>query len=107
MKESWSDLARALMARTMADGDVADAARVLQWARDRPRRAACIAFTAGAERQAAYWIEWAEAEERRRCHALAEAALQRAMSGDWEGADRLLKAIRDGETAVSTAEAGR
>lgn len=47
-------------------GDVADAARVLDWARSTPRKPANAAFTAGAERQAAYWIEWAEAAERER-----------------------------------------
>jgi hypothetical protein len=45
----------------------ADAAAVVAWAKEKPRRAAHIAFTAGPERQAAYWIEWAEAVERERC----------------------------------------
>ena len=45
----------------------ADSAAVVAWAKERPRRAAHIAFTAGPERQAAYWIEWAEAVERERC----------------------------------------
>lgn len=40
--------------------EIADAARVIEWARSNPRRPANSAFTAGAGRQAAYWIEWAE-----------------------------------------------
>lgn len=40
---------------------VADAARVIEWATSTPRKAAAHAFTEGPERQAAYWIEWAEA----------------------------------------------
>ena len=52
--------------------DVADAARVLDWARSNPRKPASTAFTAGAERQAAYWIEWAEAAERERCAKVCE-----------------------------------
>lgn len=53
--------------------EVADAGRVLAWARERPRRPANTAFTRGAERQAAYWIEWAEAAERERCAQVCEA----------------------------------
>lgn len=41
---------------------VADSARVIEWAREKNRRPANSAFTAGPERQAAYWIEWAESE---------------------------------------------
>lgn len=37
----------------------ADAARVIEWATDPNRKPSHIAFTAGPERQAAYWIEWA------------------------------------------------
>lgn len=43
------------------DHDIADAERVIAWARDPNRKPASLAFTAGPERQAAYWIEWAEA----------------------------------------------
>jgi len=43
--------------------DVADAAQVIAWARSNPRPPANSAFTAGPERQAAYWIEWAQASE--------------------------------------------
>lgn len=39
--------------------DIADAARVIAWAREAQRKPAHAAFTAGPERQAAYWIEWA------------------------------------------------
>ena len=39
---------------------VADAARVIAWAFSSPRKAAIHAFTDGPDRQAAYWIEWAE-----------------------------------------------
>lgn len=39
--------------------DVADAARVIEWARSYPRKQPSQAFTSGANRQAAYWIEWA------------------------------------------------
>lgn len=39
--------------------DIADASRVLSWARDPARKSPGLAFTAGPERQAAYWIEWA------------------------------------------------
>lgn len=42
---------------------IANAARVLKWADERPRRAPNLAFPAGPERQAAYWIEWAEQRE--------------------------------------------
>ena len=42
--------------------EIADAARVIAWARDPQRKPAVQAFTAGAERQAAYWIEWAWSE---------------------------------------------
>lgn len=44
----------------MNKSHIADAARVIEWANENPRRPAHIAFTDGAERQAAYWIEWAE-----------------------------------------------
>jgi hypothetical protein len=40
----------------------ANAARIIEWARSKDRKPANVAFTAGAERQAAYWIEWAESE---------------------------------------------
>ena len=40
--------------------EIADAARVVAWARDPNRKPANTAFTAGPERQAAYWIEWTE-----------------------------------------------
>lgn len=40
--------------------EVADANRVVEWASSQPRKPAQLAFTAGPERQAAYWIEWAE-----------------------------------------------
>lgn len=43
-----------------AHPDIADAARVIAWANDPQRQRANTAFTAGPERQAAYWIEWAE-----------------------------------------------
>jgi hypothetical protein len=43
--------------------EIADAARVIAWARDPDRKPAATAFTAGAERQAAYWIEWAQHEK--------------------------------------------
>lgn len=43
------------------DYDIADAECVIAWARDPNRKPASLAFTAGPERQAAYWIEWAEA----------------------------------------------
>ena len=46
------------------ESEIADASRVMAWAREQPRRPAHLAFTAGPERQAAYWIEWAEARER-------------------------------------------
>ena len=44
----------------------ADGARVIEWARKKPRPPANVAFTAGPERQAAYWIEWAESSLRTR-----------------------------------------
>lgn len=37
-----------------------DAAAVIAWANTPGRKPANLAFTAGAERQAAYWIEWAQ-----------------------------------------------
>lgn len=39
--------------------EIANAARVIAWAQDPDRKPATTAFTAGPERQAAYWIEWA------------------------------------------------
>ena len=39
-----------------------DAARVLEWMHSKPRKAAQLAFTEGPDRQAAYWIEIAQAE---------------------------------------------
>lgn len=50
-------------ARPQPQSEVAGAARVLEWMRDPKRKPAQLAFTAGAERQAAYWIEIAQAEE--------------------------------------------
>ena len=44
---------------------IANANRVIEWARSQPRLAPQIAFADGPERQAAYWIEWAEAEAQR------------------------------------------
>lgn len=55
-----------LVGRAPEGSDQADAARVIAWAREQPRRPASTAFTAGHERQAAYWIEWAEHAERER-----------------------------------------
>jgi len=40
--------------------EIADAARVIEWASTPNRLPANTAFTAGPERQAAYWIEWVE-----------------------------------------------
>ncbi len=39
---------------------IADFQRVVEWAKSKNRKPANLAFTAGPERQAAYWIEWAE-----------------------------------------------
>lgn len=58
-----------------ADHDIADAERVIAWARDPNRKPASLAFTAGPERQAAYWIEWAEAAALRAALGKAEEAL--------------------------------
>ncbi len=41
--------------------EIADAARVLEWMRTPNRKPAQMAFTHGPERQAAYWIEIAQA----------------------------------------------
>ena len=38
---------------------IADFNRVAEWAKSANRKPAQLAFTAGPERQAAYWIEWA------------------------------------------------
>ena len=38
---------------------LSDGKRVTAWARDPKRKEPIHAFTSGAERQAAYWIEWA------------------------------------------------
>ena len=46
-------------ARAHADC-IADFQRVVEWAKSKNRKPANLAFTAGPERQAAYWIEWAE-----------------------------------------------
>ena len=65
-----------------------DAAAVVAWAKERPRRAANIAFTSGPERQAAYWIEWAEAVERERwCAAVVYAAHQLESARIWSGTE--------------------
>lgn len=42
--------------------EIADASRVLEWMRAPNRKPAQLAFTHGPERQAAYWIEIAQAE---------------------------------------------
>ena len=39
--------------------DVADYGRVVAWAKCQNRKPPQLAFTAGPERQAAYWISWA------------------------------------------------
>jgi hypothetical protein len=58
--EAWSLLDEAADAlEGVAKPTDAEADRVLAWARSRPRKPAMLAFTAGPERQAAYWIEWA------------------------------------------------
>ena len=54
---------RAENAALKREAHIANAARVLKWADERPRRAPNLAFPAGPERQAAYWIEWAEQRE--------------------------------------------
>ena len=46
-------------ARAHADC-IADFQRVVEWAKSKNRKPANLAFTAGPERQAAYWIEWAK-----------------------------------------------
>ena len=46
--------------RMVRNSEVADFDRVVAWARSHPRKPAVLAFTAGPERQAAYWIEWTE-----------------------------------------------
>lgn len=49
------------VAQMTADAsEIASADRVIAWATDPNRKPAINAFTAGPERQAAYWIEWAE-----------------------------------------------
>lgn len=57
---AWN-LWKARAARSQ-QSEVADAARVIAWATDPNRKRANLAFTAGPERQAAYWIEWAQQE---------------------------------------------
>lgn len=52
------------LAARSQQSDVADAARVIEWAMDPNRKRANLAFTAGPERQAAYWIEWAQQQWR-------------------------------------------
>jgi hypothetical protein len=44
--------------------EMANAALVIAWADSKPRPASHSAFSSGPERQAAYWIEWAEARQR-------------------------------------------
>lgn len=46
-----------------AQDQTVDAARVLEWMRTQPRKAAQLAFTEGPDRQAAYWIEIAQSEK--------------------------------------------
>ena len=45
--------------RTGCSEEIADAAKVIAWASKEKRLPPHLAFTAGPERQAAYWIEWA------------------------------------------------
>ncbi len=81
--------------------DVADAGRVLAWAREKPRRPAQSAFTAGPERQAAYWIEWAEAAERERCALVAALHSQYPVTTEYDkGYD---KARADAAAAIRRA----
>ena len=75
------------MERSQEKAEQADAARVVAWAREAPRRPAHTAFTAGPERQAAYWIEWAEAVERERCAKLCEQIEEQAWALWKAGAD--------------------
>jgi len=53
---------RAASAPAVPPSLIADPARVIEWARSNPRKPAQTAFTDGPERQAAYWIEWAQTE---------------------------------------------
>lgn len=77
------------LARTelAALADVADAGRVLAWAQETPRRPANAAFTAGPERQAAYWIEWSESKERERLAQLLADLRQLAERCEWPDGD--------------------
>ncbi len=59
-----ADYVTAALANVQPKGtdEIADAARVIAWARDPERKPANSAFTDGPERQAAYWIEWAQSQ---------------------------------------------
>lgn len=46
--------------------DGPDAPRITDWAMSSPRKPANVAFTAGPERQIAYWIEWAQEQVKRK-----------------------------------------
>jgi hypothetical protein len=59
--ESSTMLAAADELERLEKAHVADAAMVVEWAMTPNRKPAQLAFTAGPERQAAYWIEWVEA----------------------------------------------
>lgn len=62
MLDAIRDLRAAVEDAPQQSLEIADAGRVIAWARDPKRKPSSMAFTSGAERQAAYWIEWAEGE---------------------------------------------
>jgi hypothetical protein len=69
--------------------ETANPARVLEWMRTPNRKPAQTAFTAGPERQAAYWIEIAQGESRPQ--AVRAAALKEAITAiEIANADRLI-----------------
>ncbi len=74
--------------------DVADAGRVIAWANEKPRKPANLSFTAGPERQAAYWIEWAQAAEREACAAICDGIARQYKDGRGHAAERAANAIR-------------
>lgn len=88
--------------------EIANAERVIEWARSLPRKGANVAFTAGAERQAAYWVEWAEGEHKEQLAdlALIVARLARRLPNDDPFREAALAFLREHGLTGSPLRAG-
>lgn len=88
----------------MNSEEPANYSRVVAWARSKPRKPANLAFTAGAERQAAYWIEWAEAEYLNKEKTMAEDSAKDKLKCLTPRELSILSLIAHGNTAKTIAE---